>query len=181
MIIGIIILVVVCGVIGWFISTSNSINRANNKIDEAKSGIEIQLVQRYNILTQSLNVAKDYVEYEKEIFTNLRKPNRGMSVSEINEVAAQQADVYQRLIALGENYPQLKSADMFMNLQKQLSEEELQYAASKRTLNANITRLNNLVIQFPSSIVCSAKGISKMEFVREEGLEAKKDINLSFR
>ena len=59
----------------WWISTSNKINRIKVKIDESQSGIEIQLKKRYDVITQSLNVAKGFVKHENEIFTNLRAIN----------------------------------------------------------------------------------------------------------
>ena len=62
MIIGIIIAVLVIAVAIWWISTSNKINRINVKIDESKSGIEIQLKKRYDVITQSMNVAKGFKE-----------------------------------------------------------------------------------------------------------------------
>lgn len=163
----------------WFVSVSNTVNRAIVKIDESKSGIEIQLKKRYDVLMQSMNIAKGYVKHEKEIFTSLRAVNSGMSVGEINDVVSSQAQAMQRLFALGEAYPELKSAELFSNLQMQLSEENAQFAASKRAFNANVTRLNNLVVSFPASVVCSMKSQSRMDFIKEENIEAVKNIDFS--
>lgn len=164
----------------WFIGVSNGVNKALNKIDESKSGIEIQLTQRYDILKQSFEVAKNYAKHEESIFMNLRSINRNMSLDEINEVVDNQSQAMSSLLALGEAYPELKSAELFTTLQRQLTEENAQYSAAKRALNSNITRLNEMVITFPSSMVCSMKGVTKMPFIREDNVEQKKDIKFDW-
>ena len=180
MIIGIIIAVLVIAVVIWWISTSNKINRINVKIDESKSGIEIQLKKRYDVITQSMNVAKGFIKHENEIFTNLRAVSSVMSVDEINDAVASQNKAMSNLLALGEAYPELKSGELFGNLQHQLSEENAQFAASKRTFNANVTSLNNMIVSFPSSVVANSKGQKKMDFIKEENIESMKDINIEF-
>lgn len=180
------ILLVICGaivffIISWFVSTSNNVNRLQLKIDEARSGIEIQLRKRYDTLTQSMNIAKGYAAHEKELFTELRRVNSGMSVSEINECARNQQQCMTRFAALGEAYPELKSSEMFSNLQKQLSEENAQFAASKRAFNANTTFYNNLVVSFPSSLVCTIKGVTKLEYIKEDIDDSVRNIDLSWK
>lgn len=163
-----------------FISISNSVNRNLNKIEEAKSSVEIQLAKRYDTIKNSFEVAKGYLKHEEKVFTTLRSVNRGMSASEINEVISNQDRALRTLFALGESYPELRSAELFSNLQKQLSEENAQFSAAKRALNANITILNNQIVSFPSSLICSMKGLTKMEFIHEENLEAKKEISFNW-
>lgn len=182
MVVGIVVAVavVLLATLGWFVSTSNKVNRANVKIDEAKSGVEIQLKRRYDILTQSLEVAKGYMKHEEKVFTNLRAVNSGMSVEEINETIKEQGQAIDGLLALAENYPELRSAEMFGNLQKQLTEENAQLAASKRAFNSNVTRMNNMVVSFPSSIVCSMKGQAKIDFIKEENVDEIKEVKISF-
>lgn len=179
MIIGIVIGILLLCII-WWISTSNRINRLVVKIDEAKSSIEIQLKRRYDVLSQSLSIAKEFVEHENEIFMNLRAVSRGMSLDEINNAVNDQNKVMSNLLALGEAYPELKSAELFKNLQNQLSEENAQFAASKRMLNSNIASLNNMVVSFPSSIVAGSKGQSKMAFIKEDNTETLKDFKVDF-
>lgn len=175
-----IILVIAVVLVFWFISTSNTVNRAVVKIDEAGSGIEIQLKKRFDVLTQSMEIAKGFAKHETEVFTDLRKITSGMTVDEMNEAIDNQSKAMKSLFALGEAYPELKSSELFSNLQVQLTEENAQFAASKRAFNANITYLNNLIVSFPTSIVCSIKGQQKREFLHEDNIDAMKNINLSW-
>lgn len=178
-IVGIIVAIVIA-IIVWFISISNTVNRAFVKIDESKSAIEIQLQKRYDVLTQSMDIAKGFATHEKDIFTSLRQVNSGMSINDLNEITQEQAQAITKLVALGEAYPELKSSELFSNLQVQLSEENAQFAASKRAFNANVTSFNNICVSFPTSIVCSMKGKSKLDYIKEDNIEAKKDINMSW-
>lgn len=180
-VIGIICVVAIVLFIACFcVLVSNDVNRAIVKIDESKSGIEIQLKRRYDILTQSLEIAKGYMKHEEKIFTNLRSVNSGMGISEINEALENQSKCSKELFALAEEYPELRSEKLFSNLQNQLSEENAQLSASKRAFNANVTRLNMIVVSFPSSVVCSMKGQKEMEFIHEENLDDIKEVELKF-
>lgn len=81
--------------------------------------------------------------------------------------------------ALGEAYPELKSAEIFNNLINKLSEQSQQYSASRRAVNGNITKLNNYVVSFPTSIVCNSKGVTKMDYIHEENLNELKNIDMN--
>ena len=180
MVVGIVVLAIVAVVVGWFISTSNSVNRMIVKIDESKSDIEIQLKKRFDVLTQSMNIAKGFVKHENEIFNNLHSVKTKMSVDEINETVSNQNEAMSNLLALGEAYPELKSAELFSNLQKQLTEENAQFAASKRAFNANVAKLNGIVVSFPNSIVCNIKGQKRVAFIKEDNVEEMKNVDMEF-
>ena len=172
---------IVC-ILGWFVSTSNSINRVKLKIEESLSGVEIQLRQRYDVLMQGKNVAEQYAKHEQKVFETLRSLNQipnHASVDQLNEASKAQEEAVKGLFALGEAYPELKSAELFNNLINQLSEQSRQYSASRRAVNGNITKLNNFIVSFPASIVAGMKGVTKMDYVHEENLEQLKNIDMT--
>ena len=74
-ILGIVVLVLLCG-----IGINNSLIRKKNKIDEARSGIEVALTKRYDMLTKLLDVAKAYAKHEKDLFSQMIKMRQGMSL-----------------------------------------------------------------------------------------------------
>lgn len=181
-IIAIVAVVVLC--VGWFISTSNRINRIKVKIEESLSGVEIQLRQRYDVLMQGKKVAEQYAIHEQKVFEELRNLSqipKNATIGELNEASKSQEQAVKGLFALGEAYPELKSAQLFNNLINQLSEQSQQYSASRRTVNGNITKLNNMVVSFPSSIVCGSKGVTKMDYVHEENLASLKEIDMGMK
>ena len=177
----VLVLFVVC-VLGWFISTSNNINRVKLKIEEALSGVEIQLKQRYDVLMQGKTIAEQYAKHEQKVFEELRHltqvPNNA-TIDQLNEASKTQETAVRGFFALGEAYPELKSAEIFNNLVKTLSEQSQQYSASRRAVNGNITKLNNYIVSFPSSIVCGMKGLGKMDYIHEENIDQIKDIDMS--
>ena len=178
----IVLLALILCVVGWFISVSNNINRVKLKIEESLSGVEIQLRQRYDVLMQGKTIAEQYAQHEQKVFEDIRKLSQipmHASISQLNEASKTQEQAMRGLFALGEAYPELKSAEIFNNLINKLSEQSQQYSASRRAVNGNITKLNNYTVTFPSSIVCGMKGVMKMDYIHEENLDQLKNIDMS--
>lgn len=178
----VIVVVIALSIIGWYVSTSNSINRVKLKIEESLSGVEIMLRQRYDVLMQGKKVAEQYAQHEQRVFEGLRHLTQvptNATVSQLNEAAKSQEEVVKGFFALGEAYPELKSAELFNNLINKLSEQSQQYSASRRAVNGNITKLNNYVVTFPTSIVCNSKGVTKMDYIHEENLNELKNIDMN--
>ena len=178
----VIVVVIALCIIGWYVSTSNSINRVKLKIEESLSGVEIMLRQRYDVLMQGKKVAEQYAQHEQRVFEGLRHLTQvptNATVSQLNEAAKSQEEVVKGFFALGEAYPELKSAEIFNNLINKLSEQSQQYSASRRAVNGNITKLNNYVVSFPTSIVCNSKGVTKMDYIHEENLNELKNIDMN--
>ena len=178
----IIVIFLLCSVVGWYISISNSVNRIKLKVEESLSGVEIQLRQRYDVLMQGKTVAEQYAKHEQKVFESLRHLKEipsNATVEQLNEASKTQEQAVRGLFALGEAYPELKSAELFNNLIEELSEQSQQYSAARRAVNGNITKLNTYVVTFPSSIVCNMKGVAKMDYIHEENLEQVKDIDMS--
>lgn len=83
----IIVISIIAGLfIIWAISTRNKIKMMEVKIDEAKSGMDIALIKRYDILTESLNVAKGFAAHEKNLMIQLIKARTGMSLQQTQTV-----------------------------------------------------------------------------------------------
>ncbi len=178
----VIVVVIALSIIGWYVSTSNNINRVKLKIEESLSGVEIMLRQRYDVLMQGKKVAEQYAQHEQRVFEGLRHLTQvptNATVSQLNEAAKSQEEVVKGFFALGEAYPELKSAEIFNNLINKLSEQSQQYSASRRAVNGNITKLNNYVVSFPTSIVCNSKGVTKMDYIHEENLNELKNIDMN--
>ncbi len=173
--------VAIC-VLAWFITVSNSINRIKLKVEESLSGVEIQLKQRYDVLMQGKTIAEQYAKHEQKVFEglrHLREIPQHATVDQLNEAAISQENAVKSIFALGEAYPELKSAQIFNNLINKLSEQSQSYSAARRAVNGNITKLNNYVVTFPSSIVCGIKSVSKMDYIHEENVEQLKDIDMT--
>ena len=163
----------------WWISTGNGFQRKAIKISEALSGIEVALTKRYDMLTKLLDVAKGYAAHETELFTQVVELRRGMNVREINEKSAQMDALSARIFAVAENYPELRSAEVFRELQAGIRDAEEHLQAARRLYNSNVTAFNTAVSVFPSSIVAKSKQLEKQEFFVAEA-QKRADVPMSF-
>ena len=179
---GLIIIPVIIIIIfaAWGISTRNRIKMMEVKIDEAKSGIDIALIKRYDILTESLNIAKGYAAHEKELMVQLIKARSGMSLQQTQEVMENQEKALEKLKIVAEAYPQLYSNNLFKELQEQIAATNEHLSAAKRVLNSNIALYNQKIISFPASMIADAIGCKQVEFFKETDENKKQDVHMTF-
>ena len=175
----IIIGVLIVGLIGWYFSTYNGIKTAELKVSEALSGIDVALTKRYDVLTKMLDTVKAYKAYEKETLTELVALRSGMSMNERNNASRQMDNLTSEIRLLAENYPELKSSENFIQLQKAISDVEEHLQASRRLYNANVTDYNRRIVTFPSSIVAGMMGATQKSFFEADAAK-RQDVQMTF-
>lgn len=178
-IIAIVVVVVVVAFFAWFIGVSNRLNRYQVSIDESKATVDIALAKRYDVLSDLCAAVKKFTEHENDIMGQLIKVRQGGSIADTNAAIENQSEVLRQIYAVGENYPELRSSDLYVNLQNQIAEQNEYLAAAKRTVNSNISQFNQVVVSFPNNIVAGMKGCGKMDFLKEENLDAKRNASVS--
>lgn len=175
----IIIAIIVAVIVIYFIVTSNKLNRAIVKIDEADSGIDVALTKRYDVLTKTLETVKGYAKHEKETIVESINLRKGMSLEEKTAANNKMNEAFTKLNVVAENYPDLKASENFKALQLSITDVEEHLQAARRLYNANVSSFNQMVVTFPTSIIASSKGLTKKEFFEAE--EAKKqDVEIKF-
>lgn len=175
-----VLIVVIAAVVilaGYFISISNRLNRAKVKIDEAGSDIDVSLTKRYDVLTKMVDVVKSYAKYEKETIFQTVQLRRNMSMQEKSEANRLMGENFERIHALAENYPDLKASANYNTLQKAIADVEEHLQASRRLYNANVSRYNQLLVTFPTSVIAGMKGMTKEEFFSAEETK-RQDVKL---
>ena len=148
-----IILLPLMGGIFWTISTINGFTKKEIKIQEAMSGIEVALTQRYDLLTKLLDVSRGYMDHEAELFANVVSIRRGMNLTELDRAQRQMGELAGQLFAVAENYPQLRSSEVFVELQQGISDSEEHLQAARRLYNANVSAYNTAIAVFPASLL----------------------------
>ncbi len=174
-----VVIILILILVFWWIATSNGFKRKAIKISEALSGVEVALTKRYDMLTKLLDVAKGYAAHEKELFTQVIELRRGMSIAEMNEKSAQIDAMSSRIFAVAENYPQLRSAEVFRELQAGIRDAEEHLQAARRLYNSNVTAFNTAVEVFPSSVVAKSQTLSTQEFFVAEAVK-RDDVSMRF-
>lgn len=173
----ILVVIIILAVVIWWISTANNFKRTLLKVEEAKSGIEIALTKRYDVLTKMLDTARGYMKHEKETLFEVISMRRGMSVSELSDAESKMNELAAQIQVTAEAYPELRSSEIFTELQRSVLDVEEHLQAARRLYNANATRFNTMMVVFPSSLL--AGGYTKQElFVAEEHKRA--DVKLEF-
>lgn len=175
-----IMIVVILGVlcIVYAVTASNRFKQLRIKIQEAQADIEVALIKRYDVLMQSLDAIKGYTEHEEKLMLNLIRARSGMTAAQMQEVFDNQEQVLRNVKIIGEAYPQLYSSELYQNLQMQITETNEHLAASKRLYHANVSLYNQAIAAFPASIIAGMTGNRPAEFLRDENVEAKKEIRL---
>lgn len=182
-IVGIVIVVVFLICLIWYISKMNQLRALEVKIEESLSGIDVALTKRYDLLTKMLQTTKGYAKHEAETLENVIKWRNGVptnaTIEERNEFASSLAKVASGLNVVMEQYPSLKADRMFSNLQASIADSEEQLQAARRFYNSNVSYLNSLIVQFPSSIVAKKINMTKKSFFEAEETK-RQDVNLEF-
>lgn len=160
-----------------FISISNGLNRARVKIDEASSDIDVSLTKRYDVLTKMVEVVKSYAKYEKETIFESIHLRQNMTMQEKNDANRMMDESFARIHALAENYPELKASTNYNTLQKAIADVEEHLQASRRLYNANVSRYNQKIATFPTSMVAGLKGMKKEDFFSAEEYK-RQDVKL---
>ena len=140
----------------------NTLVRRQNAVEQAFGTIDVQLTQRYDLIPKLVETVKQFMTHERSLLEDIvRLRSQAMSSTTTAEKVAANNELTNALGRLNvqvENYPQLRSSDTFVMLQRSLNEVEEQLAAARRSYNAAVTEYNNSVESFPSSLVAGMGG-----------------------
>jgi LemA protein len=163
---------IVLGLIGlvllYVVFTYNRLVRLRVRTENAWSQIDVQLRRRYDLIPNLVEAVKGYAAHERELFEEVTRARANAeSVSGVQAQAQAENQLsagLRRLIAVAENYPQLKANENFLALQEELSGTESKIAFARQFYNDQVQALNTLIQSFPSSIVASLGKFRPREF-----------------
>src|SRR3990172_4514455 len=126
----------------YFIAQYNGFIVLKTRIQEALSGIDVQLKRRADLIPNLVETVKGYAKHEKGIFENVTKARASMlgakTVKESEEADNMLTGALKTLFAVAENYPDLKASDNFKDLQVQLADTEDKIAYARQFYNGNV-------------------------------------------
>ncbi len=160
----------------------NNLVTGRNLVDEAWSGISVQLKRRHDLIPSLVSTVKGYAAHEKgllEKVTELRSQavnaSSSGSVHEVMQAENGLTRALRSLFAVAENYPQLNASTNFMQLQEQLSSLEDEIQMARRYYNGAARDQNNRVMTFPGLLIASRFGFKKTEYF-ELADEAEREV-----
>lgn len=157
--IGWIILIALLGIIAWVISAYNSLVTLKRRIENAWSQIDVQLKRRHDLIPNLVNSVKGYMKFEQETLEKVMEARASaISSKDINkrmESENELSGVLSRLLAVVENYPELKANENVSRLMEELRETENKIAYSRQFYNDIVMRYNTKISVFPTNIIAN--------------------------
>ena len=169
-----IILAIVVAVAGYVMVTYNALVRVRQMVQEAWSGIDVQLKRRADLIPNIVETVKGYATHEKETLekvTEMRTRAQNVPAGDVAGRAAAEGMLSQalgRLMAVAESYPDLKANENFRDLQGTLETLESEIQMARRYYNGSARELNVKVESFPSNLVANNFGFAKADYFELE-------------
>ena len=158
----------------YLISLYNGLVKKRQMVGEGWSGIDVQLKRRTDLIPNLVEVVKGYASHEREALeavTRMRTQATAVSKDDIEGRAKAEGMLSQalgRLMAVAENYPDLKASQNFAELQSSLDKVEHELQMSRRYYNGAVRGLNVAVESFPSNLVARNFGFEKADYFEIE-------------
>ena len=159
-VLGLIALVVLYGIYAY-----NRLVRLRVNVDNAWSQIDVQLRRRYDLIPNLIESVKGYAGHEREARSQAQEASgvRGQADAE-NQVSRS----LRQLLAVAENYPDLKANQNFLALQEELTGTESKIAYARQFYNDEVASLNTKIQAFPSSVIARMGHFAPREFFEIE-------------
>jgi len=166
---------------GW--GTYNSLVSRNIEADKQWAQVETRYQQRFDLIPNLVNSVKGIMKQEQEVFGALadaRTKYSGATTIDEKAGAAQQVETaFGRLLAIMENYPQLKSAENVQTLMIQFEGTENRIGTERMRFNEAVRDVNLKIMRFPSSLIAKLFGFGeRVYFEAIEGADAVPQVNL---
>jgi LemA protein len=159
----------------------NAIQTLDERVNQAKAQIQTQLQRRSDLIPNLVETVKGVAAQETTVFTNIANARARLAgavkAGDVGDMAAANAELTQglgRLLAIVENYPQLRSSESFRQLQDQLEGTENRIAVARTDYNTAVGEYNAYVRRFPYNLTARVFGMGEPReyFEAEEGAQA---------
>ncbi|HZD18212.1 MAG TPA: LemA family protein [Actinomycetota bacterium] len=180
-VLGVVALIVILGVVSY-----NRFISQRQLIKDAWANIDTELRRRYDLIPNLVETVRGYASHERAVFENVTKARAAATAatgSPAEQAAAEGPLVaaLRQLLAVAENYPDLKANQNFLALQQELANTEDRLQTARRFYNANVRDYNQRVGQFPSMLIARSFGFREEEFFEiEEALREAGAPQVSF-
>ena len=186
----IIIIVVLAAVVLWGVGQYNRLVTGQEAVSTAWSNVENQYQRRADLIPNLVNTVKGYAAHESETFESVVEARSKATVIKIDadNLTPERLKEFQnaqgavgsalsRLIAISENYPELKANENFKELQAQLEGTENRIAVERRNFNQTAKTYNTHIRQFPRNLVAGLFGFrARPYFEATEGSESAPEV-----
>jgi LemA protein len=146
----------------------NTIQTLDEKVNQAQGQIQTQLQRRNDLIPNLVETVRGVAKQESTVFTSIANARARLSGAVESGNVRDMADANQeltqglgRLLAISENYPQLRSSESFQTLQAQLEGTENRIAVARQDYNTSVGEFNGYIRRFPYNITAKVFGLGK--------------------
>ena len=149
----------------------NRIQSMDEQVNQAQGQIETQLQRRVDLIPNLVETVKGFAAQEERIFTEVARARSALAGAvqsgdpeQMANANANMTGALGRLIAIAENYPQLKSDQVFIRLQDELAGTENRIAVSRQDYNTAVGAYNAYIRQFPQNLTAKVTGAKQRKY-----------------
>ena len=179
-----IILIIAVLLFLFIISLYNKLVTSRQKVKNAWSQIDVQLQRRFDLIPNLVETVKGYMGHEEGVLTKVTELRtswaNAKSVSEKAELDNELSGTLKTIMAVSENYPDLKANQNFSELSEELRNTENKISFSIQFYNDNVTMYNEKLQLFPSNIIANMFNFKPRELFAVENNEARKNVKVDF-
>ncbi len=180
----VIALIIILVIVFWAIGMYNGLVQSRNKVKNAWSQIDVQLQRRFDLIPNLVEAVKGYMAHENETLTKVTELRTSWAnASTINEKAAldnQLSGALKTIMAVSENYPELKANQNFSELQEELRSTENKISYARQFYNDSVTMYNTKLEVVPTNLVAALFGFKPEELFKTDSEEARQNVKVDF-
>lgn len=166
------------------IAMYNGLVTSRQKVKNAWSQIDVQLQRRFDLIPNFVETVKGYMQHEKDTLTKVTELRtswaNATTVDEKAELNSQLSGALKTIMAVSENYPDLKANENFKELQEELRNTENKISFSRQFYNDTVTMYNTKLEVFPSNIIANMFAFKPETLFAAESEEARKNVKVDF-
>ena len=181
MIIALIVIVVICIIVA---AIYNNLVSLRQRVQNAWSQIDVQLKRRFDLIPNLQETVKGYMSHESETFSKIAELRTAWAssttVAEKADISSQLTEALKTIMAVSENYPELKANQSFIQLQEELTNTENKIAYSRQFYNDTVTMYNTKIEMFPSNLIAKIFKFEPSELFEIEDEKEKQNVKIDF-
>ena len=168
----------------WVFSRYNGLVRSKKRVEEAWSGIDVQLRRRASLIPNLVEIVEGYATHEREVFDEVTRARSALQQAGGTSQAADANNLLTqaigRVFAVVENYPQLRASENFVSLHRDLADVEDKIAFARQFYNRNVLDYNTRLETYPDAIIADNTNFQPAEFF-EADKDARAEVRVSFK
>ena len=172
-------------VFGSYISAKNQMVAKNEQVKSSWSQVDVVLQRRADLIPNLVSTVQAYAKQEQTVFGDIANARAALLSAKTpsSKIAAngQLDGALGHLLAISENYPQLRSNQNFLSLQDELAGSENRIAVERRRYNETLRDYNTFILQFPNSVWAGIAGFHRNDayFEASPGSQAVPKVDFS--